>query len=452
MRSRTSTSLILWLLSALLLSACTSEPPAPYATVTDVIPSTEAVPSPNPTRTPPAGAITELPAMTVLIDVQSGAVVTLYRDTARYESPGGEFLADGTVRYSTFENGRPLWITVDLDGRELSRETDPNVFLPYKAIAGGCEVDVRFFAGVHCGSISPNGRWMVYSKDGKDLPGIGPASDRWLLDLQSGATVLLQEDVRSCTQCDASPRVEWSASGDFLVFGETGGDARVFLIDAPAATSTILATGGRYRYPEWSLTEDILARGREDGTTYVQDVRTGARRDIAVPWPARFEPTGRYLYSVDEDTHTTVAEVATGRLYARLEGITFSLGTPVTQPLVESERGLISALGPTSTCTGTQIYARTQPAFCVAGGGSPVLSRDGKVVAVARKTDEIGPVYTPSVEALNVPRYDIAVVDTSTGRESVLFRGATGVVFPPRMLWNEAGTHLLVWWNVNYGP
>lgn len=344
------------------IEACSKEQPAEEPTATTVVEASPtrgsgAIP-PLPTMTPTAGGrLDKLPATTLLIDVDRGKAVTLYRDPEQYASPGGWFDEDGwTVWYSAFENGRPVWVRVALDGTEISREHDSDTFLPWNPTQGGCEVDGRFYAGAACGAISPNRRWMAYVP--REEPVTGPGYEIWSLDLQTDERRLLQGGLERCTQCDASGRLEWSDSGDFLMVKDTSNTFHLYVIDVPAGISRPIVTGGEERIPEWSPTEDLLARG-ESGATILEDVRTGAVREAAVSWPARFEPSGTYLYSVGDDFDTTIAEVASGALFAKLPGVAgsdanqrFNLLPPFSQPMANTSVGLLSALGPTPDCKG----------------------------------------------------------------------------------------------------
>ena len=371
----------------LVAGACSKEQPAAQPTVTTVVeasptPGAVAIP-PLPTRTPTAGGrLSELPATTLLIDIDGGKVVTLYRDPEYHASPGGWFDKDGrTVWYAAFENQRPVTVRTSLDGTELSREHDADAFLPWNPTPGGCEVDGRLYAGVACGSISPNGRWMVYRASQRDLPVTGRAYDLWAVDLETGERKLLQAGLVACTQCDASGRQEWSASGDYLMVGDTGNTLGLYLINLPAGTSRPMVISGEERIPEWSPIADMLAYSDVREVTVLEDARDGTLRELAeLPWPARFDPTGRYLYSVGEDFETTIVDVTSGALVAKLAGIPgydanegFRNCGPGSLAVVGHGRdGFVAALGPTPDCEGTQIYVGGRAKHCIANAGTPV--------------------------------------------------------------------------------
>jgi hypothetical protein len=446
---------------SLLAAACANE--QPLAEPTAVLSSTPLVEVTGPPGGPPTLgpiALTEVPGTVWLADLDGGDLHTLYQDASRSSAPPTFFEKDAdAVQVWGLDGERPVLIRYGLDGRELSRDYNPpQQDLPWTSSNDGCEVQGRLYPGIPCGSLSPNGRWMIYSFNGRDLPVSGRAGDLWAVDLKSGASVLLQEGVTQCTQCDVASRYEWSPGGDHLLVAESGPTTRVFLIDLRGPDVRELERTQGYGDPVWSPVRDQLAYWDDAGRTILEDVGTGFKRSVSAQWPVRFDPSGRYVYTTDNDEATVFVDADTGTVMARLlggPGYDAAGGNrylpPVTRPVVATATGLIAVLGPTPDCRGSVLYVDSAARKCFSSAGMPVFSPDSSRVAMARKTGDTGRVKTPSMEALNMHVFEIVVVDVDTGAESIVARGALGLDAPPRMEWNAAGTHLLVSWPAYYG-
>ncbi|RLT40721.1 MAG: hypothetical protein DWI58_10285 [Chloroflexi bacterium] len=108
--------------------------------------------------------------------------------------------------------------------------------------------------------------------------------------------------------------------------------------------------------------------------------------------------------------------------------------------------GYLAVLQQAATCTGTAIYRQRLPQpQCIVGGAQGRGSPNGLRVAVARETGQVGPVHGIVGSSLSMPRYDIDVVDSTDGSIRTVVTSAISFT-PPLMLWNAAGTHLLVLW------
>src|SRR5690606_16470728 len=117
-------------------------------------------------------------------------------------------------------------------------------------------------------------------------------------------TVLLTDQLRHCGGCDARAGPAWSPSGWYVIVAETGGGedgAVVYLADTELGEATVLARGSNVneagRQPQWSPVEDALIAPGEDGSTQLMRPAEGTTARIDVPWPARFDETGTYVYS-----------------------------------------------------------------------------------------------------------------------------------------------------------
>jgi hypothetical protein len=144
---------------------------------------------------------------------------------------------------------------------------------------------------------------------------------------------------------------------------------------------------------------------------------------------------------------TTVIDIATFSTLGVLSGapppeLLWTGATAVTR----SGDGYLAVLQQATTCAGTAIYRQRFPEpQCIEGGVQGHSSPNGLRVAVARQRGEVGPVHGPQFSSLSLPRYDIDVVDITDGSVRTVVTGAISFI-PPQMVWNEAGTHLLVRW------
>jgi len=459
------------LLCALAVGCSGNGDKSPAATIFPELPGT-----PGPTAIPPPlpTPVTEIPSTTWLIDVDAGRIITLFEDTQHSLLEAVFDDETSSVLYQTFDGT----IRKDFDGNQIAVYEDqgPSGVLagsdPWESTQQGCKYKGRLYEGTNCGPVSPDGRWMTYHLNTRDLEPTGSEYDLWAVDLDTGATRELLHGLYQCTQCDVGAAIHWSASGRYLQTGNAGGESAIFLVDVETAVSrditvphpTPLGTG-----PHWSPATDVLIRPTAEGTTILEDLQNGTETELKhLPWPARFDPSGAYLYTVPEISgppprpkiETFIANASTGKVIATLPGVG---GYNITEdglryrpippdPVLGTAAGFVAALVGAPDCQGTSIYQNATPVTCVPGAFAPVFSPDGSRVVLARKTGETGPVRSPTIESVGLDIYDLIAVDVATGQERGLAQGAIGSSVPPQVVWNAAGTHLLVRWPYHYGP
>lgn len=113
--------------------------------------------------------------------------------------------------------------------------------------------------------------------------------------------------------------------------------------------------------------------------------------------------------------------------------------------LVVGPRGVVAALQGATGCTGTSITVGTASPFCVAGGAGGVVNADASFVAVARAVGVTGPARGPGFETVSLTRYSIELFDVASGASRTAIPEVLSWDYQaPVMIWNEAGTHLLV--------
>lgn len=449
---------------ALLAAACdrrgepaTSSPTA-TATPTAAVEST-ATTSPTPrASTTPSPASTEVASTVQLIDVRTGAVRTLYEGIAQ-RAGSAEFVDDEVV-----VSAGNTSLRFHLDGSPVAGASAPTPSC--REANGAAEVAGRRYSGVSCGSFSPDQRWMAYMiQTGEVEAGTAghrvPQHDMWAVNLDTGVTRRLQAGLVHCGGCDARYGPRWSASSRYVAYAEFGLGQRRFLSDLAAGTTRQIASGNEISdAPEWAPIGDLLVYSTAPNGTVArfEDLAAGASRDLAIAWPVRFDARGAYLYSPAwaaapksgaPTASTVIIEVATGRTLGTPSGappseFLWSGASAVTRSLESG--GYLAVLQQATSCAGTAIYRQDIPQpQCIPGGAQGQISPDGSRVAVARDVGQIGPVHGPGFSAQSLPRYDIDVVNMIGGGGRTVVASAASFA-PPLMLWNTAGTHLLVLW------
>ncbi len=421
--------------------ACSGEgdkPPTPTLfPQLEASPGPTAVPPPLPTRLP---TLTDVPAVIWLIDVAAGRVATLDADAQHSVAPAWFDEATGTVVYQPFRDTQSVSIRTALDGARIEQ-------VDYiQPPSQGPEQTRWLLERVAAGEIERDG--AIYS-----------LSDMWGEDTQTGERTLLASGLWQCTACDAFSAPGWSPSGRYVFYREHGGENRVFLSDLQAASTRDITVDTLDRVPRWSPSTDMLLRPSEDGTTILEDVVAGTQKELPdVPWPASFDPSGAYVYSILGGAETIVASGSNGEVIVRLKGsATYDAllerqrpfpgtGRDAAQPVVGANGSFVAAVGGVADCDGTLLYVGEQPQTCVLGAGNPVISPDGSQVILARKSGETGPVDAPTIQAISLDIFDIIVVVVATGEERILAQGALEGSLPPQVVWNAAGTHVLVRW------
>jgi hypothetical protein len=310
--------------------------------------------------------------------------------------------------------------------------------------------------------VSLNLKWMTYQVDAGQIelfPGYPvPTWDQWAIDLSSDQRWILQAGLRHCGGCDGRFGPSWSPSGRYLMFPELV--ERVFLSDMTTRTTRELAPGVELgQKPEWSPQADVLARPSTGGATILDDIARGVITELAeIPWPARFDQSGRYLYSPAFGTSSKDNAQTTRVFDSRSMSVVAVLaGAPSPRDLwtahtvvAASDDSFTTALQGAPGCDGTTIYAGTQVLTCVIGTVGASISPDGSQIALARRTGGTGLIQGPGLQSVDASRYDIVLVDTATGNERVVAKDAVGLELP-KLVWKEDSSRLLVKWPASHG-
>jgi len=196
--------------------------------------------------------------------------------------------------------------------------------------------------------------------------------------------------------------------------------------------------------PSWAPDEDAVLLPAPSGGSVIEAVPSGETRAFPeLGWPARFDRSGRYVYSVVEGV-TRIAEAATGEVLERWDGVPAvrwweGAGT-TPETVIDTPDGPAAILaGPAAEYVGIVVH---HPALLggVAGlddaARGAVWSPDGERVAFADRG-----------ETERAGEWVISVFDVRSGELRDLASADAGrYPVPPRITWNDAGTHLLVEW------
>jgi hypothetical protein len=408
--------------------------------------------TPGPTSVPPAvpterPPLTEVPGVIWLIDVVAASVVTLDADPEHSVANAWFDEETGTVVFQPLRDGESVSIRTELDGTEIERADHIPPPLPQP----------------------PQTRWQLDRVGTGEVESGGATfglSDMWVEDTLTGERTLLATGLWQCTACDAFSSPAWSPSGRYVTYREHGGENRVFLSDVQAGMTRDITVARVDREPQWSPIADLLIRPSQDAVTVLEDLAAGVAKDLpAVPWPAAFDPSGAYIYSLAFGLETVIADGSSGDVVARLKGSAVydallegqrPQGPPLwnlPHPLVGTAGGFVAVVGGAADCRGALVYASERPLTCVEDSGGAVISPDGARVALARRTGETGPVDARTIQAVGLDIYEIIVVDVTSAEIRSLAQGALGFRMPPQIVWNAAGTHVLVRWPFHgYGP
>jgi hypothetical protein len=413
---------------------------SPTATSTSVPTPTFAPPFTTP-ATPPI----QVPWTVQLVDLESGDVHLLYQHH-ELSAYGVGFSSAGVRLYAGEEA-----FEFDLDGNHVSSES---IVVPTCRAIAGAE---------RCNRVSPDGRWLPYqTRSGEYTYPNGdtvPTFVQWVLDLETGASRLLQEGLIPCGGCDGRWGPRWSPSSSYVVYEESGGEGRRWLSDVAAGSTVQIGHGFEITHaPAWSLVGDQVLYSTAEGGTMFRDPVAGTVRELPLAWPAAFDATGQLAYSpawyhqVDEqkdpdapEPRTTVLDLASGQVVASLAGAPPRNYLWDTFPAVAAtDRGLLVALQGADACDGTATYVDGDLKHCIERGVEARIALDGSV-AVARVTRELGQVEGLWGGSLDGLEFAIDVISPEGIVETVL-EGAISLDRAPEMRWNEAGTHLLVEW------
>ncbi len=407
-------------------------------------------PSPSPTPLPSRAAVrggVQVSSTALLINAGTATVKTLYEDRVT------------AVGNATFERDRIIvqagrdTLQFGIDGNRISGPPPPAC----SEANGAAEFAGRTYPGVACGTFSPDGRWMTYRVDAGEvtLPSgfRVPRWDQWVVDLQTGVTRLVQAGLVHCGGCDGRYGPRWSPNSRYVAYAEIGGDQRRFLTDVVAGTTRPIGSGAEVPLaPVFSPTGDSLLHGsRLGGRPILEDLAAGTSRELDLVWPAAFDRSGTLVYSPawspgDKETNqsTTIIEAASGNVVAKLSGAPspWRLYTD-SVPVAATANGVLAALQQAAGCAGTAIYLQGQLRQCVIDGAEANIGPGG-IVAVARKTGSAGPASGPQFETVSIDRFEVDLV-LPAGQVQTVVRGALSFQ-APLMVWNAAGTHLLVVW------
>jgi hypothetical protein len=184
----------------------------------------------------------------------------------------------------------------------------------------------------------------------------------------------------------------------------------------------------------------------------LEDAATGAGTDLGVPWPAKFDVSGTFIYSPawNEDPKagpatTTIIDAAHGALIAHLSGAaprSFLYEGATAVGLLNG--GYLAVLQGSVDCAGSAIYVQGAAApQCISSGVDVRIAPDGSRVAVAKDMGAVGPVRGPAFEGY-ATRFAIDVV--TVGAASVTVVGDAVSFQSPLMVWDATSRYLLVLW------
>lgn len=448
-------------LDALLIGADRTQAD-PGGTPTPTNPPMATVPAPPHASPTPL----DLPFTVWLVDADTTAVTTLAEEDTH--SPSARFADSGaSVLVSELLPGGLLtFVEFDLTGRRVGPGPEPEC----REIDGAVLIDGRTYHDVPCGLIAPEGRSMLYGMSNANVTHPLLGSDMWLLDLDTDQRVLVQEGLVPCGGCDGIYGPSWSPDGRYVVYAETGGDGRVFLTNVSTGATRVLTHGnGIHARPDWSPRGDALLF-QEDGEAFVLDLATDVRRSLPVPWPARWDPTGTYVYSPawlgeDSPRSTTIVHAPSGDWVDTLSGQPpwTSLWIETTPMTALEGGGYTAALEGGEDCDGVAVHSTLRAdVLCVEDATGAVVSPDGRQVAVPVATERrLGPYTVPHHSGATLARFEVLLVDVASGDRRVLGTGdAWGyddafhdnrAPQPPLITWNRSGTHVLVQWPLRYG-
>lgn len=420
------------------------------STVTAVAPTSAA----SPTATVTPGGPRLISSKVQLIDLETGKVTTLYDSSAeaafdaRFHGEVVEVVATGGTS------------SYNLDG---SSATPPKQGPACDASGSAAVIAGRTYTGVpSCGAFSPDGAWMLFQVDAGEVTGpfggVVPSWDQWVVNVATGATTELQRGLVHCGGCDARYGPRWAPTSAYVAYAEYGGPRR-FLSEVATGETRVIGAGNEVDFaPVWaprgnfivySLSSSVAAPAR------LEDLDAERVADLRVAWPVTYDPSGDYLYSPSYGAgpksppgSTTVLDARTLEVVAQLPGepaqwLSWVQGTPL---LGTASNGYTAALQGAAGCDGTVIHStlRAEP-YCVLRGTEGQVAPGGARVAVTRPDETTGPAEGPGFHASQMVLHSIVVVDVATGAERVLLKDVPGWDYgSPLVVWNEAGTLLLV--------
>jgi hypothetical protein len=291
-----------------------------------------------------------------------------------------------------------------------------------------------------------------------------PGRDLWVLELATARRILLGKALAAC-QGDSFFFPGWSPDGQYVHFGDCADGGRIFLGEAATGATRQIVAGILPTFetePSWAPDGDALLYADGTGGAVYEDLQAGVRTDLPeVRWPARFDPSGTYFLAsvgANEPAETTIYAARTLGRVATLPGRAVGrlpFGTIMLEfvPVVAKDGGFVAALVEAPGCEGTVLYRDQARVACVENAFGPSISQDGSRVVMSRLSGTTGPVQGPGFSSSSMNIYDIVLLDTQTGAETILARSALGGnQYPTPAVWDDAGTHLLVSMPFAYGP
>lgn len=443
-------SLQLWTalltLAVLTAAACTSgdggtatpsatasaEPTTAFATA-----SPTRTPTPTPTATGEPTRVPDPPRTVWLIDGATGEVLTLHQDASYADA---RFNAAGTrVELRTAEE----WLAFALDGSPAPAP-ERRECLPAgeDAVVGGVT-----FEETRCGSVSPDGRWMLFPVPLENTNG---DRDQWVLDLETGERRLLEPGLRSCGGCDGRFGPGYSPDEGHVYFAETVGNGRTFVSDLLSGETDLLGDGGTEinRRPLWAPNGERLLYSDDGERLLIRDFESGDTSEVqALDWPASFDALGTSIFSspysaADAAPTTTVVDATTFEVLASVDGAAGVSAFWYPRVVVaRSGDGIVVAVEQAASCVeGITIYTPASPdGACFESAVGATVSPDGRLVAFSVQSGDTASHSAPS-------DFRVVLVDTESLETLATIEGAQSYDAPPVLKWNPGSTHLLVTW------
>jgi hypothetical protein len=167
-----------------------------------------------------------------VVDVESGNVISLLdslaggeRFAAIFDRPlEAAFEAGGSIRMKRADLGEVHYLS--LSGELLDRRQGNRLTVPQAAARPRCEstkdgalIGGQLYAGVPCGSISPDGAALLYHREVVPCAKAGaPVEREWrLLDLMRDSDVPLRLDRQGCFGGDGLWTHKWLPNSDYLL-------------------------------------------------------------------------------------------------------------------------------------------------------------------------------------------------------------------------------------------
>jgi hypothetical protein len=408
---------------------------------------------PEPTATPTESGPLQVPSLVELVDVESGDVATLFESL------------EGRAYVSEFRGNRIVLETViDVEAQEVERETlvfdrGGSLVNEEPPTMGGGYQCVLVDDEERCGVLSPDGIWSLQHRDSRPLtlPSgfTTDETDVWIVNLQTGVEQKVLEGYVHCGGCDGAYGPRWAPDGEFVVFAETGGEGRRFLIEVTTGSSQQIGNGqGVTEAADWSPDGRLLLYPEQlQGETTLIDVEAGTKETIDLDWPVAFDSTGSVMYSPawaperpkqgSASYSTTVVDVATREaLYTMSGSPSWTYLWTDEVALVDTGIGVLAALQDGSGCAGVSIYVNGEMEDCVEDGAIGQVGPTG-LVAVARHVATRGHAEGPGFGSLEIDEFDVVIVDPGVSTR-VVSTGLYGLVVAPFMGWDDSGTRLLI--------